>query len=126
MNLNPKSPFSGKPLSDCPDREVDAWCAMLCGITPFFFFFESASTSDDSTNCHDAPHYTTSWAAAGPLMERDEWPENWVLVRWNKKRNIWCVMDSKNLFNFISGDTGPAAITRALVVAAEHKKENAT
>jgi len=78
MNLNPKSPFSNRHLSDLTDehvREGDAWCAQLLGwwsVTPNI-------DSDDWTGCHPANtvdqnirNYHSDWAAAGPLMERPE------------------------------------------------------
>lgn len=129
MDLNPKSPFSDRTLNDLTGehvREGDAWCAQLLGwwsITPNI-------DSDDWTGCHPANtvdqsirNYHSDWAAAGPLMEREEWPSYWILSKdslANKQGYsvLDMIDDSWDLITFQESPT--AAIRNAFIIAASH------
>lgn len=150
MNLNPKSPFSGKPLSDCDSQELNAWCAKLCGWTDIkqvdWHSFNPEYNNKNWVGIKDStwdtfnlvPPFTTTWAAAGPLMEREEWPHNWILCKQydidKDKVCGWVVCKSKRLGienNYTKHEMtyvchskfAPLAITLAFIVAAEHAKE---
>lgn len=138
MELNPKSPFAQTPLSECDNRELDAWAAKLCGWTNVRL--SSFDPDGMPPRCElgtnmSIPHYTTNWAAAGPLMERmakmhhsgdvhlghlglPEDAGGWDCGRCHEEENVSEENDTGEWF--VDGDTAPLAITRAFIIAAEH------
>lgn len=126
MNLNPLSPFSNKPLSDISAREGDAWCYFL--LNPNRWEHEWDAWKNGHHMMVVSPHYHSDWAAAGPLIERVEWPDTFELTRGTPG---WCIYNVEwfNSDDFESkmvtrDDTSPTlAIRNAFIIAATHAKE---
>lgn len=116
MNINPTSPLSGKPLSECDDREIDAWIDMRKGekvVKKVVWFVERKHT----VFCPAC--YTTSGDAALALMQTDEWPDDWTLGKYYDDFGI----HSYSLGAYVATKPTPAAaIARAWLVAAESRR----
>lgn len=124
LNLNPNSPFSGKPLSEIDAREGDAWCAQLEGIPNVCFvdeledWYSWEGDKPEETFKIEIEHYHSDWAAAGPLMEQGDWQIAWGLYVDANGATIWD--DGKII---VSVRTPTLAIRNAFIIAATHAKE---
>ena len=111
MNLNPTSPLSGRPLYECDDWAINAWIDHLIWPKDGTYVAVFAPTP-----------YTTSGDAALALMQTEEWPDGWSVVKIGKR---FAVRNQGNtsLVTYLF-DVPAAAITRAWLVAAEARRAN--
>lgn len=136
MNLNPLSPFSGKPLSEIDAREGDAWCAQIIGYSVEApgalqqgvkgrWWMRDMFMGVPIDSHSEVPQYSTLWAAAGPLMEREEWSTRFSL---NKNLNgqsfsVYDDLGQGNYTHLATCDSAPLTIRNAFIIAATHAQE---
>ncbi|MCC6797675.1 MAG: hypothetical protein IT366_21360 [Candidatus Hydrogenedentes bacterium] len=114
VNLNPTSPFSGKPLNQCDERELDAWTEVLINKNyPEVHMW--------IRNRGAARHFGSQWEDAGPLMERKEWPMNLELTRCSGGFGVyereWLSSDESEVTLITQTVFAPAAIRNAFIIA---------
>lgn len=115
MNLNPTSPLSGKPLSECDDREVELWIWWRMGAGGY-------SLNALKRNSGAGPRWTQNDPPALSLMETDEWPE-WYSLEYQHANRTAFVTDMRTDDDVVRASTPAAAIARAWLVAVENKEE---
>lgn len=120
---NPTSPLSGRPLSECDNREVDAWCCYRRGE------YEKEELCELLAKAYKGPFlvtgdYTHDGNAALSLMQSDVWPESvWILDKTSEGFYVRDISDDLQWLTIAYHAASPAAaIARAWLVAKEAKE----
>lgn len=126
MNLNPTSPLSGKAMSDCDERELDAWTEVLINKN-----YPEVSTW--IRNRGAARHFGSQWEDAGPLMDHKQWPMSLELTRCSGGFGVyereWLSSDESEVTLIARAVFAPAAIRNAFIIACvaqQHRNQKGT